>query len=81
MHIDVDVVVVFRDTEMNTFYLAQLDVVWLGLLISLCSNFWSASHLVLMLCVLFVFILLGLGFSRLFVESLILAQDERWRRA
>ena len=43
MHIDVDVVVVFRDTEMNTFYLAQLDVVWLGLLISLCSNFWSAS--------------------------------------
>ena len=55
MHIDVDVVVVFRDTEMNIFYLAQLDVVWLGLLISLCSNFWSASHLVLMLCVLFVF--------------------------
>ena len=45
MHIDVDVVVVFRDTEMNTFYLAQLDVVWLGLLISLCSNFWSASHM------------------------------------
>ena len=36
-------------------------------------------------CFLFCFFWLGLGFSRpgfdLFVESLILAQDERWRRA
>src|SRR5699024_12728088 len=54
----------------------------LGLLISLCSNFWSASHGVEMLCVLFVFFVRFWAFHAfIFVESLILAQDARWRRA
>src|SRR5699024_281117 len=31
--------------QLTHFYLTQLSLfVWLGLLISLCSNFWSASH-------------------------------------
>lgn len=38
-------------------------------------NFWMVS---VMLIVLF---LLGLDFSVFLMESLILAQDERWRRA
>ena len=34
-----------------------------------------------MLCVLFVFFVRFWAFHAFFVESLILAQDERWRRA
>ena len=59
--------------------------------IFLCSNFFIASMSLLFVWFVVVCFLLGLGFSRpwfwdvvvlkFFVESLILAQDERWRRA
>ena len=57
--------------------------------IFLCSNFLDASMGLLLWVCGGLFFWLGLGFSRpfqccaeiLFVESLILAQDERWRRA